>query len=208
MKIAVIGTGNVGSTLGTRWAQAGHTVLFGTRHPDDQKTRALLQEAGPNACAETQARAPEGADVVVLATPWPATEAVVRGLGDLGGKILVDCTNPIRESALAVGHDTSGGEQVASWAVGARVVKAFNSTGAKNMGDPDYGTVPLALFLCGDDADAKGTVAGLAEALGFEAVDCGPLRAARYLEPLAMLWIHLAYTEGFGPDIGFALLRR
>ncbi len=107
-----------------------------------------------------------------------------------------------------VGHTTSAGEQVAAWAAGAHVVKAFNSTGAGNMAAPDYGGQKPTMLICGDDAAAKQVVTRLAEELGFEAVDAGPITAARYLEPLAMLWITLAYVRGFGPDIAFKLLKR
>ncbi len=210
MNIAVIGTGNVGRTLGTRWARAGHRVVFGSRHPESQKIQQLLADVGDNACADAPDEAVVASDVVVLATPWDATEDAVRNAGDLTGKIVVDCTNPLRPdlSGLSLGHDTSAAEQVAAWATGAHVVKAFNTTGTGNMAAPRYGEAALTMFVCGDDAGARAKVAALAEDLGFEAADAGPLRAARYLEPLAMLWIHLAYAQGFGPDFGFKLLRR
>jgi predicted dinucleotide-binding enzyme len=100
-----------------------------------------------------------------------------------------------------IGHTPSGGEQVAAWAKGARVVKAFNSTGAGNMANPDYGAQKPTMFICGDDAEAKQVASQLTEELGLEACDCGSLGIARYLEPVAMLWIHLAYVQGLGPDI-------
>jgi len=147
---------------------------------------------------------------VVLATPWAAAREAVKAAGDLSGKILIDATNPLKPdlSGLALGHTTSAGEEVARWATGARVVKAFNTTGARNMADPRLGGQSASMFLCGDDAAAKKTVAGLAEALGFEPVDAGPLAQARLLEPLAMLWISMAYAFGHGPNIAFKLLRR
>jgi predicted dinucleotide-binding enzyme len=210
MKLAIIGTGNVGSVLGTRWARSGHTVAFGSRHPESEKTQHVVAGAGPNASAASIADAVAGADVVVLATPWSGTQAALAAAGDLTGTIVVDCTNPLRpgRAGLAVGTDTSGGEHVAAWADGARVVKALNTTGSGNMAAPRYGDQAVTLFLCGDDAEAKQTVAKLAETLGFEVVDAGALTAARYLEPLAMLWIHLAYAQGHGPNIAFKLLRR
>jgi hypothetical protein len=109
---------------------------------------------------------------------------------------------------LAVGHTTSAAEQVASWAGGAAVVKGFNSTGAGNMLNPDDAESKPTMFLCGNDAPAKLAVSRLTEEIGFEAVDAGPLTSARYLEPLAMRWITLAYTQGLGPDIAFKLRRR
>lgn len=209
MTISMIGTGNVGGVLGRRWAQLGHTVVFGTRDPSSDRVQALLDAAGPNASATKPPKAVDGADVVVLATPWTVTEQIVRSLPLPDGVILVDCTNPLAPGfTLTVGHDTSGGEQVARWAGGARVVKAFNTTGSKNMADPVYPGGRLTLFLCGDDAEAKRVVAGLGEALGFDVIDTGPLTRSRLLEPLAALWVTLAYTQGLGPDFGLAVLRR
>jgi predicted dinucleotide-binding enzyme len=208
MRIAVMGTGRVGGTLGRRWAQTGHSIVFGTRDPASEKVQALLREAGPHACAASLAEAVAAADIVVLATPWPATQAALRSAGDLSGKILLDATNPIKDGALDVGHTASGSEQVAAWAPGARVVKALNTTGAGNMANPDYGGQRPTMFLCGDDAEAKALVTELIDALGFEALDSGPLSAARYLEPLAMLWVALVRGQGLGPDIAFKLLRR
>lgn len=209
MRIAVIGTGNVGSMLGRRWAQQGHQVAFGSRHPQSDDTKTLTLQAGPNTQATTPPEAVEDADVVVLATPWDATKEAVQSLGDLAGKVVVDCTNPLGpDLTLAVGGSTSGAEQIAGWAPGARVVKAFNTTGAKNMGAPIYSGQRLAMFICGDDEDAKKTVTRLADELGFEPIDNGPLKQARYLEAMAAVWIAQAYRQGWGPDFGFAVLRR
>ncbi|MFQ5349017.1 MAG: NADPH-dependent F420 reductase [Thermoanaerobaculia bacterium] len=211
MDLAIIGTGNVGAALGGRWAASGrHQVTFGTREPGSEKIRALIDRTGGEARAASAPAAAAGAQVVVLATPWSATEEIIGSLGDLSGKIVVDCTNPLTPdlSGLAVGPETSGGELVARWATGARVVKAFNTTGSGNMSDSGYGSERLAMLLCGDDAEAKTAVAGLAEELGFEAVDAGPLGRSRQLEQLAVLWIALAYQQDLGMDFGFALLRR
>src|SRR2546427_551314 len=131
--------------------------------------------------------------------------------GGRGGKILVDATNPLGGGVgegLAVGHTTSGAEQVAGWAPAARVVKAFNTTGWPNMKDPDYAGQPATMLVCGDDEGANRVVADLATSIGFEAIDAGPLRIARLLEPFAMLWIHLALFRGMGTGIAFRLLRR
>jgi NADPH-dependent F420 reductase len=211
MRIAVIGAGNVGGTLARRLAIAGHEIVIGARDPSNERTRALLAEL-PEASRPTArsiARAAEAADVVLLATPWGGAEEALRAVGDLGGRILIDCTNPLRpDLSLMVGHDTSGGEIIARMASGARVVKAFNTTGFSNMADPSYGASRLAMFVCGDDADARATVLALAEQIGFEGVDCGPLANARLLEPVAALWIWLAYSGGRGLDFAFALPRR
>lgn len=210
MRIAVIGTGNVGAVLGRRWARGGHDVTFGTRRPDDASVLALVEAAGPRASAALPADAASGAEVVVLAVPGGAALETAAGLGGLAGKIVVDCTNPILPglAGLSVGTSDSGAEALARALPGARVVKAFNTTGSKNMEHPVYPGGRLAMFVCGDDPAARTVVAGLAEELGFGAVDCGPLASARYLEPLAMVWITLAYPLKQGPDFGFALLRR
>jgi hypothetical protein len=203
MRIGIIGAGNVGGTLGRRWAGAGHEVVFGTRRPERVETP-------PGARADGVREAAEHGEVVVLATPWDGVRDALAAAGDLTGKVLFDCTNPLAAdlSGLAIGHTTSAGEQVAALAPGARVVKIFNSTGAGNMADPLYGEQAATMFYCGDDGEAKGTAARLAADLGFEPVDAGPLRNARLLEPLAMLWISLAYVQGLGPGIAFKLLRR
>ena len=209
MRITVIGTGNVGGTLGRRWAEAGHDVTFGTRDPSSDKVKQLLGSLGGKARAAAAKEAVEDADVVVLATPWPAAQEVLRGLGPLAGRVLLDCTNPLTRSlALEVGLSTSGGEQVAAWSGGARVVKIFNTTGSENMASPRYGEQPATMFYAGDDAEAKQIAAQLARDLGFEPVDAGPLVNARLLEPLAALWIYLAYPGGQGRHIAFKLLRQ
>ena len=210
MKIAIIGAGNVGGTLGKMWAAKGHEVAFGVRRPNDATVQALVTATGNRARAVSVKDAGAGADVVVLATPWSAAEAALKEAGNLGGKVVIDATNPLKAdlSGLAIGHSTSAGEQVAAWAPRARVVKAFNTIGAAHMADPRFGTQRVSMFLCGDDAGAKATVAQLAGELGFDPVDCGPLTQARLLEPLAMLWISMAYAYGAGPNIGFALLRK
>ena len=210
MKIAVIGTGNVGGVLGTRWAQKGHQVVFGSRDPEGEKAQHLVAGAGPNASAASTADAASASDIVVFATPWSVTERTIISAGDLTGKIVVDCTNPLKPgfAGLDVGFDTSGGEQVAAWAAGARTVKAFNTTGSGNMQDPLYDGEPITMFICGDDVESKQTVAALAADLGFEVVDVGALSAARLLEPLAMLWISLAYAHGLGPNFALKLVRR
>jgi len=210
MKIAVVGTGNVGSTLGRRWAGNGHQVVFCSRTPDSDRVKALVDAAGPNASAAGLSEGVRASDVVVLATPWPATLATVEGVGSLQGNILIDCTNPLRPdlSGLSIDAGTSGAEQVAQRAKGARVVKAFNSISSRTMASPLFGSEKADLFLCGDDADAKATVAQLAQELGFEVVDTGPLSSARYLEYLALLWVHMAFKENWGPNFTFKVLKR
>jgi hypothetical protein len=210
MKIAVIGAGNVGGTLGKAFAARGHEIWFGVRNPRDGKAQELAQAAGGKVQVTTTHEAAAAADIVLLATPWHSTHEAVQSLGDLAGKVVIDATNPLKPdlSGLALGLTTSAGEEVARWAAGARVVKAFNTIGAGLMANPRIGHDRLSLFLCGDEAAAKRKVGQLAAELGFDVVDCGPLSQARLLEPLAMLWISLAYQQGLGTSIAFRLLKR
>jgi 8-hydroxy-5-deazaflavin:NADPH oxidoreductase len=208
MRIGIIGAGNVGGALGRGWARAGHEVTFGVRNAADPKVQKLVAETGAKAASVAAAAA--AGEVVAFATPWEATEAAVRGAGDLAGKIVFDCTNPLAPqlAGLTHGFDTSAAEMVAAWAPGARVVKVFNTTGANNMANPDFGGIAATMFYCGDDAGAKAVAARLAADLGFDPVDAGNLEQARLLEPLALLWIRLAYVQKQGREIAFKLLRR
>lgn len=212
MKIAIIGAGNVGGALGTNWAQKGHDIVFGVRDPKSEKTQALLRTIGAKARAGTVAEAAASADVIVLSTPWPATEAAIRAMGSLKGKIVLDATNPLTRGpdgiGLEIGHAISGGEKVQGWAVGASVFKTLNTTGFGNMANPVIKGVKSVMFVAGDDAAAKPKVITLVGDLGFEVIDAGPLRNARLLEAHAMLWIDLALVRGQGRDFAFGILRR
>lgn len=210
MRIGLIGSGNVGSALGQRWAAAGHEIKFGVRKTTKPELVALLKTIGPGASAGSVAEAAAFGEVIVLTTPWNGTQAAIESAGTIAGKILVDCTNPLKPdlSGLSVGLETSGAEQVARWALGARVVKCFNSTGAENMTNPCFDPDRAVMFLAGDDDAAKAIVSKLGETLGFEMVDAGRLEIARLLEPVAMLWVHLAFRRGFGRNFAFKLLRR
>jgi predicted dinucleotide-binding enzyme len=201
MKIGVLGAGNIGGTLGRRWADAGHEVLFGVRDPNSAKVQALLQQIGSNAKAGSPAEAAAFGDVVLLAVPNASAQDAIQQAGDLTGKVLIDATNRM-DSA------TPMAAEVARWAKGARVVKAFNSSGFVNYADSRYGDHSADNFLCGDDPDAKAIVAGLSRDIGLEPVDAGPLANAALLESLAKLWVQLAYPLGRGPHITFKLLKR
>lgn len=206
MKIAIIGAGNVGGTLGRGWTARGHQVTYGVRDPGGAKAGDLAR-GGARVASPRQAV--EQSDVVVLTTPWAAARDALGALGDLGGRPLLDATNPIGPGfVLAVGHSSSGGELVQEWAPTARVVKIFNTTGVENMAAPRYGDLPATMLYCGDDEQACGVAAGLAADLGFDAVSAGPLKNARLLEPLGFLWINLAMVQGMGRGIAFKLLRR
>lgn len=176
-------------------------MTFGVRRPDDPKYSSL-------GAATTNESAVAQADVAVLCTPWQGTEQALQSCGDLSGKTLIDCTNPLTPdfAGLEVGLSTSGAEQVATWAPGARVCKAMNQIGAPMMDGPQLPGKPV-MFVCGDDDGAKAVTARLVAELGFETVDVGDLTLARLLEPYALLWIHLALRRGLGTNFGFGLLR-
>src|SRR5579872_7303533 len=136
MNIGIIGSGNVGGALGTRWAKGGHRVTFGSRDPNGKDIKDLLARAGSNARAATMQDAAKSAEVLLVATPWLVTKEIVQGLGDLSGKVVIDAVNPLLPdlSGLALANTTSAAEQMAGWARGARVVKAFNTVGSNIMG--------------------------------------------------------------------------
>jgi 8-hydroxy-5-deazaflavin:NADPH oxidoreductase len=187
--------------LGAAWAGA-HDVSYGVRIPEDAKHADLgAPVTNTHSAAAT-------ADVVALCTPWQGTRQAVADCGDLTGKVLIDCTNPLTPdfSALEIGHTTSGAEQIAAWAPGALVCKAMNQIGAPMMDHPQLPSTPV-MFVCGDNEPAKQVTAELVTQLGFEAVDAGDLTLARLLEPYALVWIHLALRRGFGTNWGFGLLR-
>ncbi len=211
MKIAVIGYGNVGRSLGLGWAKKGHDVLFGVRDVEKPEVRAF-HASQSGIVIEPVSQAIDEADTILLATPYEAAKKVVETAGDLAGKVVLDCTNPIGPGlVLTVGLTTSGAEEIAKLARGASVVKSFNTTGWENLAHstyPGYGGLRPIMFVCGDDERAKAKVCRLAEDLGFEPYDWGPLSGARYLEPMAMVWIVPGRAQGRGPNFAFALLRR
>lgn len=204
MKIAIIGTGNVGSALARGWAGKGHELTLGAR--DAAKVAALAAEVG--VAVQGPAAAAEGADVVVLALPWPQAEAAVKALGDLSGKTVIDCMNPLGmvngALGLTVGFTESAAEIVQGWLPGAQVVKTLNQVGANIMAAARAMPHPPVQFMAGDDAAAKARVAGLLTDLGFQPMDAGGLHQARILEPLAMVWINQSLLRGQGRDWALA----
>lgn len=210
MKIGVIGAGHVGGTLGVRWARQGHSVVLSTRDLHSGRLREILRQAGPGARAAGPQETVMACDILLLATPFPAAREAIATLGNLVDKILIDATNPILSdlSGLSMGTTISAAEQIAVWARGAKVVKAFNTVGYNILENPAFPDGQPAMFYCGDDAAAKQPVAQLATEMGFDALDAGPLRQARLLEPMALLWISLALSQGHGRDIALQLLRR
>jgi predicted dinucleotide-binding enzyme len=210
MKIGIIGSGNVGSALGKIWASNGNEIMFSSRHP--VKLKGLAESIGKNACYGLPAEAAKYGEIVVLSVPWAQALDALKSAGSLKGKVLIDCTNPLKPdmSGLAVGHTTSAAEEVAKAAPGARVVKAFNTTFAAVMHSPSrtFGSQKATGFYCGDDSSAKATVSGLIKETGLDPLDVGPLMCARYLEPLAMLAMQIAFVQGLGTEMALGLLRR
>jgi len=208
MHIAILGAGNVGTALAIGWQRAGHTVVFGVRDPQQ---RPATRPAGVTSA--TLAQAARAGEVVVLATPWPAVPDALAAVGDLTGKTLIDCTNPLRFGPagleLEIGHDTSGAERVAVLARGAAVFKTLNQTGFDNMAHAaEFTVLPAAMYVAGDDVERKPVVLRLVADLGFQAIDAGGLAISRLLEPMAMLWIHLALNRGEPMTTAFAMSRR
>jgi predicted dinucleotide-binding enzyme len=209
MRIAVIGTGSVGGTLGRRWAELGHSVRLGVRDVTDAAAGELARSIKGDARVASIADAVRDAEVVVLATPHAANASAIAAAGDLAGKILIDVTNPLNaDLSLSLGFDRSGAEEVARLARGARVFKAMNQVGSEVMANPVFPAGKPVMFVAGDDAAGKRTVLDLVAALGFEAIDAGGLSTARLLEPLAALWIHLMARRNMGRSFAFGLLRR
>lgn len=204
MKIAVLGAGSVGGTLGEKFAEAGHEIFYGVPRPSEYANKNLRGRIGTNA------EAARDAEIVLLAVPYDSVADALAECGDLTGKIVIDATNPLRfadgKLSLTVGFETSGAEKIAALAAGAKLVKCFNQTGFGNMAKPRYANGKSVMFVCGDDQTANDIVRQLAESIGFEAVAAGKLEIARLLEPLAMLWIHLSATTGLKREFAFGLL--
>ena len=209
MTIAVIGTGNMGSGLAKQLVGADSDVALAAQDLD--KARQLASDLGPRATAFDAKTAAANAEVIVLAVQYGDAAAALASLGDVAGKVVVDITNPLTPDfmSLTVGHDTSAAETIAAGAPGVRLVKAFNTILAQVMAEgPGFGSGRAQVFVAADDAEAKAVVSAIAERIGFEAVDAGPLKNARYLEPLAGQNIQFAYALGQGTQIAPVWLKR
>jgi len=207
MKIGVIGAGNVGTALAKRLVPAGHQVMLSFAK-DPVKLRESAERF--KARTGTPAEAVAFADVVALTVPWVAIADALKACGSLDGKVVWDCTNALKPdiSGLAVGHTTSGAEQIAAMTPGARLVKGIPPFAElMHSDDPTVGGKPVGVFMCGNDADAKTIVRPLLEALPTDVIDTGGLERARFIEPAAFLLIPLGYSQGFGSRIGLSLLR-
>jgi predicted dinucleotide-binding enzyme len=212
MRVGILGSGLMGGKLGTLFARPGHEVVFSYSR-SQQKLKRLAREAGPNARAGTPAEAARDADAVLLAVHWSRTDDVLKQAGDLSGKVVVTCSLPMNadDSALAVAHTSSGAEELARKVPGARVVSAFGTVPSEVL----FGVFEArrrrtrrpSLAYCGDDPDAKGLAARLIRDVGFDPVDAGPLRIARYLEPFTLLVAQLAYEGDGGPELAYRFER-
>lgn len=209
MKITVIGAGNMGSAFVARLTRAGHQVSVTAR---DAAKAARVAQAHPGARSVPVAAAAAGADAVVLATGYGDAVAALQAAGVSRGQVVIDITNPLTADymGLTLGHDTSAAEEIAKAVPGAEIVKAFNTVFAQVLAEgADFGNgrrVPV--FVASDSQRAKETAGAVAESLGFAVVDAGPLKNARYLEPVAGLNIYLGYGAGLGTAIAPTWIRK
>jgi predicted dinucleotide-binding enzyme len=192
VRIAVIGAGNVGGALGAAFSAVGHEVVFGVRDPSSDKTRAAVLAASGSR-ATTPSEAVDGADLVVFALRWDAVADTVASLPALDGRVVIDAMN-----RLGSEFDRSSSEDLAELLPGARVVKAFNTTGFENMTTARDRQTKAAMFVAGDDVDAKRVALDLATQIGFEPYDAGPLANAKVLEDMVKVWLALTREHGRG----------
>ncbi|HEX5012119.1 MAG TPA: NADPH-dependent F420 reductase [Planctomycetota bacterium] len=211
MRIGILGSGLMGAKLGTLFARAEHDVVFSYSH-SPRKLARLAREAGRRACCGTPREAARGADAVLLAVHWSRVGDVLRQAGDLSGKVVVSCSLPMNaaDTQLAVARTSSGAEALARKRPKARVVSAFNTVPSEVL----FGVYAArrraqrpSLVYCGDDTRAKRVAARLIRDVGFEPVDAGPLRMARFTEPFALLVAQLAYERKGGPEVAYRFER-
>ena len=207
MRIGILGSGLMGGKLGTIFARAGHEVVFSyARSPE--KLNHLAREAKGNARAGTPREAAQGADALLLAVHWSRLDDVLQQAGDLSGRVVITCSLPmnIDNTELILGHTTSGAEALAKRVPGADVVAAFNTIPSEVLFDVfaarGQGTPPSLLY-CGGTPAGKELAATLIRDVGFDPIDLGALKSARYTEPLAMIVAHLAYEGAKGPGLAY-----
>src|SRR5947208_5658133 len=211
MRIGILGSGLMGGKLGTIWARAGHDVVFSYAHRE-QKLKKLARDAQANAKAGTPGEAARDADALLLAVHWSRVDDVLKQAGDVSGKTIVSCSIPMNadDTGLVVAHTSSGAEQLAKKVPKARVVSAFGTVPSEVLFDVfearRKATRP-SLVYCGDDPNSKKTAAELIRDVGFDPVDAGPLRIARYTEPFTLLIAQLAYEGDGGPELAYRFER-
>jgi 8-hydroxy-5-deazaflavin:NADPH oxidoreductase len=211
MRIGILGSGLMGGKLGTLFTRAGHDVVFSYAR-ERSKLEALAREAGGGARAGTSREAAQDADVLLLAVHWSRVDDVLTQTGDISGKILMSCSLPMNadDTGLVVAHTSSGAEELAKRARGARVVSAFGTVPSEVLFavfEGRNGERRPSLVYSGDDEVAKATVATLIRDVGFGPVDAGPLAIARYTEPFTLLMAQLAYESDEGPSVAYRFER-
>ena len=208
MKVLVIGAGNMGAGFVKQLAAAGHQVSVTAR--DIAKAQAVAQQFGATAVPADNAAS--GTDAVVVATPYNEAVAALRSVGAQNGSVVIDITNPLTPDymGLTVGHSTSAAEQIAQAVAGAEVVKGFNTVFAQVLaaGADFGGGQKVTVFLASDSERAKQTAKSLAESMGFQTMDAGGLKNARYLEPVAGLNIYFGYGAGLGTTVAPAWIHK
>src|SRR5467141_499542 len=207
MRIGILGSGLMGGKLGTIWPRAGHEVVFSYSH-SEQKLKKLARDAKGKARAGTPREAVQEADAVLLAVHWSRVDDVVKQAGDLSGKVIVSCSLPMNadDTDLVIAHTSSGAEELARKVPKARVVSAFGTVPSEVLFDVFEARRKArkpSLVYCGDDASGKKVAARLIRDVGFEPIDAGPLRIARYTEPFALLVAQLAYEGDRGPELAY-----
>lgn len=189
--VAIIGTGDMGDSLGPRFAELGYSVVYGSRHPDGAKAQGVRQLTGPNARVTSQREAAQAAQIVILAVPWPAMETVAQSLGSLDGKIVIDISFPHEQADDGYYQsmvETSSAEMIQQWNPGARVVKTFALQASYVIDDPGVVGGPVSIPIASDDREAKEQVANIIVAMGLDPIDAGPLRMSRELEAMQRLY--------------------
>ncbi|VAW58383.1 hypothetical protein MNBD_GAMMA11-2998 [hydrothermal vent metagenome] len=206
MKLAILGSGKMGGTLASLLSRKGYEVMIGSR--DAVATEERFSSL-PGIQAGSYEQAVEYADTIIIATPWQMTLDILSPLGDMKGKMLIDITNPLSAdvSSLVVCSTSSAAEEIAKLKTEAHVVKAFNGINSANLSRPSFSGETVQVFYCGDSEQAKNICSEIIEKLGFAGKDCGALVNARWLETMAMLWIQLAFVEGYGMDFSFKMVQ-
>ena len=211
MRVGILGSGLMGGTLGTLLARAGHDVVFSYAR-SEQKLKRLAREAQGKARAGTPAEAARDADALVLAVHWSRVDDVLKQAGDLSGKVIVSCSLPMNadDTDLVIAHTSSGAEELARKIQRAHVVSAFGTVPSEVLFDVFESRRKAkrpSLVYCGDHQDAKTVAATLIRDVGFDPVDAGPLRIARYMEPFTLLIAQLAYEGKGGPELAYRFER-
>jgi len=205
MNIAVIGTGNVGGALATKWAHKGHRIFLGVNDTTQFKGKELLNN--PHTTVHPLKEAVRQADVILIATPATAAVEVAESLGDTNGKIIIDAMNVVMGRGPQGFSNTS--DAILAHTQTRDVVKCFNTTGFNNMQNPVYGEMAIDAFVAGDSSKGKEAAIQLAKDAGF--ADCynvGGNDRFQLMEQFAFFWINLAMFQGQGREIGFKLLKR